>query len=157
MSSTNLTTRVQDVTFSAVPDCMSADQVCVKNLYVASGQSSPNVQNVSVVSLVGTGGITLTPAQVKSGYVKITGAGAYGLTLPAAADIVSSISNCAVGDSFSLLIENQVNNTATLAAGTGNTLKGAATTIATLQGALLKFVVTNVTALSEACFVLCTQ
>lgn len=94
---------------------------------------------------------TLTAAQVLAGFVNSAPGGAITLTLPTAALLVAGLAGAKVGDSFELSIENTSGgaNSITLAAGTGGTLRGG-TTVAQNKAALLRFVLTNVTASSEA-------
>lgn len=94
---------------------------------------------------------TLTVAQTLAGMINSAPAGAVTLTLPTAANLVAGIKGCAVGDSFDLTLENTSGgaNAITLAAGTGGTLRGG-TTVAQNKAALIRIVITNVTASSEA-------
>lgn len=93
---------------------------------------------------------TLTIAQLLGGFINSAPAGAITLTLPTAANVVAGIPGAKVGDSFECSIENTSGgaNTITLAAG-GATLRGG-TSVAQNKAALLRFVITNVTASSEA-------
>lgn len=93
----------------------------------------------------------LTAAQVLAGFVNSAPTGAITLTLPTAALLVAGMAGCKVGDQITLAIENTSAgaNAITLAAGTGGTLRGG-TSIAQNKAALVKIVLTNVTASSEA-------
>lgn len=93
---------------------------------------------------------TLTAAQLLGGLINSTPAAAITLTLPTAANMVAGMKGAQVGDAFDCLIENTSGgaNAITLAAG-GATLRGGVT-IAQNKAALLRIVLTNVTAASEA-------
>lgn len=93
---------------------------------------------------------TLTAAQLLGGMINSAPAGAITLTLPTAANMVAGVKGAAVGDSFDVTLENTSGgaNTITLAAG-GATLRGG-TGIAQNKAALLRVLITNVTAGSEA-------
>lgn len=93
---------------------------------------------------------TLTAAQLLGGFINSAPGGTITLTLPTAANMVAGAKGCKVGDSFELSIENTSGgaNSITLAAG-GATLRGG-TSIAQNKSALLRVVITNVTASSEA-------
>ncbi len=93
---------------------------------------------------------TLTAAQLLGGMINSAPAGAITLTLPTAANMVAGIKGAQVGDSFDVTIENTSGgaNTITLAAG-GATLRGG-TSVAQNKAALLRILITNVTASSEA-------
>ncbi len=93
---------------------------------------------------------TLTAAQILAGFINSAPAGAITLTLPTAANMVAGMKGAKVGDSFEVVIENTSGgaNSITLAAG-GATLRGG-TTVAQNKSAILKGVLTNVTASSEA-------
>ncbi len=93
---------------------------------------------------------TLTAAQLLGGFINSAPAGAVTLTLPTAANMVAGIKGAQVGDAFECSIENTSGgaNTITLAAG-GATLRGG-TSVAQNKSAILRGVITNVTASSEA-------
>jgi len=93
---------------------------------------------------------TLTAAQLLGGFINSAPAGAITLTLPTAALMVAGIKGAKVGDSIECAIENTSGgaNSITLAAG-GATLRGGAT-VAQNKSAIIKIVLTNVTASSEA-------
>lgn len=94
---------------------------------------------------------SLTVSQVLAGFVNSAPAGAVTLTLPTAALLVAGIPGAQVGDKIDLSIENTSGgaNSITLAAGTGGTLRGG-TTVAQNKSALIRLVLTNVTATTEA-------
>ena len=94
---------------------------------------------------------SLTAAQVLAGFVNSAPAAGITLTLPTAALLVAGMKGCKVGDSVTVSIENTAGgaNAITLAAGTGGTLRGG-TSIAQNKSALIRIVLTNVTASSEA-------
>ncbi|HYH64577.1 MAG TPA: hypothetical protein VD866_07780 [Urbifossiella sp.] len=93
---------------------------------------------------------TLTAAQLLGGFINSAPAGAINLTLPTAALMVAGIPGAKVGDSFDVSIENTSGgaNAITLVAG-GATLRGG-TSIAQNKAALLRVLITNVTAAAEA-------
>lgn len=93
---------------------------------------------------------TLTAAQLLAGFINSAPGGAITLTLPTAANLVAGCKGCKVGDSFETAIENTSGgaNSITLAAG-GATLRGG-TTVAQSKSAVLKVLITNVTAAAEA-------
>lgn len=93
----------------------------------------------------------LTAAQVLGGFVNSVPTGAVTLTLPTAALLVAALPGAKVGDAVDLSIENSSAgaNSITLAAGSGGTLRGGAT-VAQNKSALVRILVTNVTASSEA-------
>ena len=93
---------------------------------------------------------TLTAAQLLGGMINSAPSGAITLTLPTAASMVAGIKGAQVGDSFDVTLENTSGgaNSITLAAG-GATLRGG-TTVAQNKSALIRIVLTNVTASSEA-------
>ncbi len=94
---------------------------------------------------------SLTAAQVLGGFVNSVPVAGITLTLPTAALLVAGLTGAKVGDSFDLSIENSSAgaNSITLAAGTGGTLRGG-TSIAQNKAALIRVVLTNVTAAAEA-------
>jgi hypothetical protein len=160
MSYQNLTTRVQDISCNAASSLASADQVTIKNLYVSGAQISPNIQNVTIQSVTAAAPTPLSAAQLKSGFIQLTGTPgeAFDITLSTAALLVASIANCKVGDSFSVLIQNLTTGgfTGTVISGSGVTRYGTQA-IANASAALVKIVLTNVTALSEAAIALVVQ
>jgi hypothetical protein len=93
---------------------------------------------------------TLTAAQLLGGFINSAPAGAITLTLPTAANMVAGLKGCKVGDSFECVLENTSGgaNAITLAAG-GATLRGG-TNVAQNKSAILKGVITNVGAGTEA-------
>jgi hypothetical protein len=93
---------------------------------------------------------TLTAAQLLGGFINSAPGGAINLTLPTAANMVAGMKGCKVGDKFECSIENTSGgaNSITLLAG-GATLRGGAT-IAQNKSALLRVLITNVTAAAEA-------
>lgn len=94
---------------------------------------------------------SLTAAQMLGGMINSAPAGAITLTTPTAALLVAGIKGAQVGDSFDVTLENTSGgaNTITLAAGTGCTLRGG-TSVAQSKAAILRVLLTNVTAASEA-------
>lgn len=88
-------------------------------------------------------GQTYTPAQFDGGLIVRSGAAAVTDTTPTAAQIVGAIRNCAIGDTFLLLIQNNNSGTLTIGAGTNVTLVGT-TTIATALTRLYAVTVTAV-------------
>lgn len=93
---------------------------------------------------------TLTATQLLSGFINSAPAGAITLTLPTAALMVGGITGAKVGDSIDCVVENTSGgaNSITLAAG-GATLRGG-TAVAQNKSALIRIVLTNVTASAEA-------
>lgn len=93
---------------------------------------------------------TLTAAQLLGGFINSAPAGAINLTLPTAANMVAGIVGAKVGDTIDCVIENTSGgaNAITLLAG-GATLRGG-TSIAQNKSALLRIVLTNVGAGTEA-------
>lgn len=93
---------------------------------------------------------TLTAAQLLGGMINSAPGGAITLTLPTAANMVAGVKGAQVGDSFDVTLVNTSGgaNSITLAAG-GATLRGG-TTVAQNKSALIRIVLTNVTASSEA-------
>ena len=94
---------------------------------------------------------TLTVTQTLNGFVNSAPAGAITLTLPTAANLVAAMKGAKVGDSVTLSIANTSGgaNAITLAAGAGGTLRGG-TSVAQNKSALVRIVLTNVTASGEA-------
>lgn len=94
---------------------------------------------------------TLTAAQVLAGFVNSAPAGGITLTLPTAALLVAAMVGAKVGDAIDLSVENTSGgaNAITLAAGSGGTLRGG-TSVAQNKSALIRIVLTNVTAAAEA-------
>ena len=98
------------------------------------------------------GNVTITIAQLIGGYVaRDPNGGARTDTLPTAALLVAGIPDAAVGDSFDCIYENTANGAevVTLAAGSNGTAEGVDLTLAQNESALLRFLLTNVTAASE--------
>ncbi len=93
---------------------------------------------------------TLTAAQLLGGMINSVPAGAITLTFPTAANMIAGLRGAQVGDSFDVTLANTSAgaNTITLAAG-GATLRGN-TSVAQNKVALLRVLITNVTAASEA-------
>ena len=93
---------------------------------------------------------TLTPAQLLGGFVNSAPVAGITLTLPTAAAMIAGMKGCKVGDSFEVSLENTSGgaNTVTLAAG-GATLRGG-TAVAQNKAAILRGLITNVTAAAEA-------
>lgn len=110
--------------------------------YGAPGVAAENTQSATA---------TLTVTQVLNGFVNSAPAGAITLTLPTAANLVAAMKGAKVGDSVTLSVENTSGgaNAITLAAGSGGTLRGG-TSVAQNKAALIRIVLTNVTASSEA-------
>lgn len=94
---------------------------------------------------------SLTVTQVLNGFVNSAPAAGITLTLPTAALLVAAMKGAKVGDSVTLSLENTSGgaNAITLAAGTGGTLRGG-TSVAQNKAALIRIVLTNVTAAAEA-------
>ena len=116
------------------------------------GLQDPRFQSVimpMILPLTLTAAATLTSPQLLSGFIIYNGAGAANLTLPAASDLCNNIQGCMVGTSFEVEVRSIGAGTATLVAGTGVTLNGAAT-VATLNSRTYLFNITNVTPGSEA-------
>jgi hypothetical protein len=109
--------------------------------------SLPGIKAEATVSITAT----LTVTQLLNGFVNSAPAGAITLTTPTAAAIVAAMKGAKVGDSFECVIENTSGgaNAITLAAGAGVTLRGG-TAVAQNKAAILKGVLTNVTAAAEA-------
>lgn len=95
------------------------------------------------------GTIALTAVQVVNGVFRITGGTTSAVTFPSAASVVAEIPNAQVGSSFDFVLHNGGTGTATLTAGTGNTLVGT-TDPTTLKSLLVKGLVTNATVGAEA-------
>lgn len=110
--------------------------------YTAPGIAAEGTQSTTAA---------LTVTQVVNGFLNSAPAGAITLTTPTAAALVAALKGCKVGDSITLSIENTSGgaNAITLAGGTGVTLRGG-TSVAQNKSALLRFLLTNVTAASEA-------
>lgn len=162
MASSNQTIRVNDITNSPLPDLISSPQTCVKNLYVSTGSSAPGVINTTPTAYVATAVTNaVTSAQIKSGFIAISGTpgGAFAINLPLASALVASFSSPKIGDSFTLLIQNNVAvHTGTVSVAVGgdaNTTIMGTPAIATAQGAHVTFVITAVTV--PAVFVLVSQ
>lgn len=105
----------------------------------------------------GTGNITITSAQLLTGYVEEDPEGNATWTTDTAQDIVANLGgNVRVGSYFDCVFSNIATaasgEVVTLAGGTGVTLRGTALTLTegTNETALVRFVCTNVTAGSEA-------
>jgi len=94
---------------------------------------------------------TLTVAQTLGGFINSAPGGAITLTLPTAANLVAAMKGAKVGDAITLSIENTSGgaNAITLAAGAGGTLRGG-TSVAQNKSAIIRIVLTNVTAAAEA-------
>ena len=109
--------------------------------------TSPGVAAENTVSVTAT----LTVTQSLNGFVNSAPAGAITLTLPTAALLVAAMKGAKVGDAVTLSIENTSGgaNAITLAAGAGGTLRGG-TSVAQNKAALIRIVLTNVTAAAEA-------
>lgn len=109
---------------------------------VAGGKKSENTVSTAA---------TLTPAQVLAGFLNSAPGGAITLTLPSAALLVAAMAGAKVGDAVDLSIENTSGgaNAIALAAGSGGTLRGG-TSVAQSKSALIRIVLTNVTAAAEA-------
>jgi hypothetical protein len=107
----------------------------------------PGIKAEATVSITAT----LTAAQLLNGFINSAPAGAINLTLPTAALIVAAMKGAKVGDSFECVIENTSGgaNAITVLTGAGVTLRGGAA-IAQNKAAILKGVLTNVTAAAEA-------
>jgi len=96
------------------------------------------------------GAVTLTPAQMINGIIKQGGTpGAFNMTTASAAALVAAIKNCQVGSKFEFALINGGDNTVTIVAGTGVTLKGT-TAVPTAKTQVYRGVVTNAAAGSEA-------
>lgn len=105
----------------------------------------------------GTGNITLSSAQLLTGYIEEDPEGAATWTTDTAQDIVANLGDkVRVGTSFDCVVSNIATaasgEVVTLAGGTGVTLRGTALTLTegTNETALIRFVVTNATAGTEA-------
>jgi hypothetical protein len=108
--------------------------------------TSAAVKSEATISITST----LTAAQLLAGFINSAPAGAINFTLPTAALMVAGMKGCKVGDAFECSIENTSGgaNAITLLAG-GATLRGG-TSIAQNKSAILRGVITNVTAAAEA-------
>lgn len=108
----------------------------------ATGKKAENTQSTTA---------TLSIAQTLGGFINSAPGAGITLTLPTAANLVAGMIGCKVGDEITLSIENTAGgaNSITLAAGSGGTLRGG-TTVAQNKSALIRIVLTNVTASSEA-------
>lgn len=118
----------------------------------------PDARSAALRAKLGSGGAeatasataTLTAAQLLGGFINSAPGAGITLTLPTAANMVAGVPGAKVGDTFQCSIENTAGgaNSITLAAG-GATLRGG-TTVAQNKSAILRGVLTNVTASSEA-------
>lgn len=111
----------------------------------------PRLQALSmpmILPVTLTAAATLTTGQLLSGFVILNGAAA-NLTLPSAAALCEAIQGCMVGTSFEIEVRSIGAGTATLVAGAGVTINGAAT-VATLNSRTYLINLTNVTIGSEA-------
>ena len=113
-----------------------------------------NVPITRVTTTVDTtaGNVTFTVAQLLGGRITHDpSGGARTDTLPTAALMVAGVPDAAVGDSFECIFENTADmaEIITLAAGSNGTAEGGNLTLAQNESALLKIVLTNVTASSE--------
>jgi hypothetical protein len=123
------------------------------NIVLAPGVGDGTGQNGTVVrrmpSVAGTAatGATLTPKQVLTGYISITGAGAGNITLPTGTDLSAAMPNCALGDTVQLIVVNK-----TAAAGiltfvaNGATMVGNGLLVQQIAGACSVLYLTKVTA-----------
>lgn len=114
------------------------------------------VTRLTTANVTTAGNVTYTAAQLLGGRITRdpNGAGRTDTT-DTAANIVAAIASAAVGDTFDTIVENTADaaEAITLAAGTGVTLErldGTGATIAQNGSAILRTVLTNVTASSEA-------
>lgn len=109
-----------------------------------------NLAAATTLTTDGTGGnITLTAAQVINAIYRSTAGTTAAVTYPSAASVVAAIPQVQVGSSFDFIYQNGGSGTGTLTAGTGNTIVGTAT-VPTTKTQLVKGIVTNATAGSEA-------
>ena len=104
-----------------------------------------------------TGNHTLTVGEFINGvYTVPDGGSAANIQTPTAAAIVAAIKDCAVGTEFSFILYNlDAGDSMTLTAGSGVTVEGTVTAVAT-KARRFDCVVTNITAASEAVLVLTT-
>lgn len=100
-------------------------------------------QQTAILTDADGGTIALTAAQVINGVLNITGGTTSAITFPAAADVLAALENGQVGSSFDFTIINGGSGTASLTAGTGNTLVATAD-LTTGKRASYKGVVTAV-------------
>lgn len=115
----------------------------------------PTVTAQTKVLTTAGGVVTGTTAELLAGLLTFDCDDAQTYTLPTAALIVAAINGCQVGQSFDVDVVNYGDTTLTIGLGTGVTkvtihTVAAVMTIATLCAKRFKFVVTNVTAGSEA-------
>ena len=114
------------------------------------GLRDPRLQSLvmpMILPLALTAAATLTSPQLLQGFIIYNGAAA-NLTLPSASDLCNNIQGCMVGTSFEVEVRSIGAGTATLVAGPGVTLNGAAT-VATLNSRTFLVNITNVTLGSE--------
>lgn len=110
----------------------------------------------TLITLSTAGGVrTLTVAELLTGFLTVDCQDAQTMTTPTAALIVAAINGCQVGTSFDVDVVNYGDTTLTVGLGTGVTKTTIATvaavlTLVTLASKRLRFVVTNITAGSEA-------
>lgn len=115
----------------------------------------PTVTPTTITLTTAGGVVTLTTAQLLNGLLRCDCQDAQTMNTPTAAAIVAAINGCQVGTSFDVDVINYGDTVLTIALGAGVTkvtvaAVAAVLTLATLTAKRLKFVVTNVTAGSEA-------
>ena len=116
------------------------------------GLQDPRFQSLvmpMILPLTLTAAATLTSPQLLQGFLIVNAAAGVNLTLPSASDLCNNVQGCMVGTSFEVEVRSIGAGTATLVAGTGVTLNGAAT-VATLNSRTFLVNITNVTLGSEA-------
>lgn len=141
MSSTNLTTKLANVSPAVLEVLASAPAVVVQKLVTKSVISQPTI---TAKTTTGTTAITLTAAEMLSGYVTLGGtpSGGFLLNTATAAALYEKLGYPA---SFDLTIVNTSGQTATITGSTNVTVYGGTVAIATAAAAVVKVVVTSAT------------